>query len=90
MAKDEKDTATLDLLTKPKVKRGRPPKNGFTMTSAQRMLKKREKVRAAIKDHESTYNSWDEDVCSAVMASKKHSELHEKAWRKFGELKKYK
>ncbi len=90
MAKDEKDKATPDLLTEPKAKRGRPPKNGFTMTAAQRMFKKREKIRDSIKDHETTYGSWGEDVCSTIMASKKHSDLHEKAWRKFGELKEYK
>ena len=90
MAKDAHDKSTADLLTPPKRGRGRPNQYGFKSTSADRMVRAREKIKQELEDQlklDST--QWDERTCLVVMNNKDNKKQKEAAWLQFGVINKY-
>lgn len=73
-----------DQDSKKKKKVGRKPMMGEAMTPAQKMQKKREKVRKLILTGNPAL--WDEQICAEAMSNKKYAEHKEKAWKRYGEL----
>ena len=87
MAKDEHDENTGDLLTPVKRGRGRPSEYGFKTTSADRMVKAREKIKQQLIHQDA--KDWDERTCVEAMSHKKYEQYKAQAWKQFGVINNY-
>lgn len=74
----------------PKKKRGRQRENPNSLVPPTVAMKRvRDSIQSSIDNAETEHSIWPERVCVEVLYKRKHHDLHEKAWRRFGEIKGY-